>query len=376
MCVIYRFSWKLNLIKILATLLGMKDPVSIPLKNDRLIRALLRQPTDRPPIWIMRQAGRYLPEYRALRKKVPDFMTFCRTPALACEATLQPLARFPLDAAIIFSDILTIPEAMGMSLQFVSGEGPVFASPLRDAKAIASLQTEDVLARLDYVMAAIKLTVRELAAQVPLIGFSGSPWTLATYMIEGRGSKTFLKPRALLYQDPDLMHTLLAKLTQVIIDYLSAQVAAGAQVLMVFDSWGGLLSPLAYNDFSLRYCREIAQKVRRDHHGKTVPLILFSKGAGHALVSQAEAGYDALGLDWTVDIAAAKAAVGDRVALQGNLDPAVLLSTPTQVRAAAQHILDAFGDSPGHVFNLGHGIDKDTPIENVAALVDCLQHAS
>lgn len=342
------------------------------LKNKRLIRALLREETDRPPLWIMRQAGRYLPEYRELRKQAKNFMDFCKTPELACEATLQPLARFPLDAAIIFSDILTIPEAMGLDLEFISGQGPVFHKPLADPSDLNRLKEVDVTEDLGYVMDAIKLTSKALDGKVPLIGFSGSPWTLATYMIEGQGSKTFLKPRAMLYRHPEFVHELLLRLTRVIIDYLNAQVEAGAQVLMVFDSWGGLLAPEQYVDFSLQYFKQIASAVTRERDGQKIPLVFFSKGAAHMLDLQADSGCDALGLDWTVDMASARALVGDRVALQGNLDPAVLLSTPEVVRREAQNVLMSYGDGPGHVFNLGHGIDKDTPIENVEALVETI----
>lgn len=342
----------------------------IPLKNDTVIRALLRQPIDHRPIWVMRQAGRYLPEYRELRKQFPDFMSFCKTPEMACEATLQPLERFDLDAAIIFSDILTIPEAMGMELQFVSGEGPQFSQPLRDAKAIRALHQVDVDESLGYVRDAIQLTVKELDGRVPLIGFSGSPWTLAAYMIEGHGSKTFFHPRQLVYKDPMLLHQLLEKLTRVVIDYLNMQVQAGARVLMVFDSWGGLLSQPGFREFSLRYFQQIASGVMREHDGNTIPLVFFSKDAGAMLDELANSGCDALGCDWKVDLHAARALVGDRVALQGNLDPAVMLSTPERVKAEAQSVLESYGPGSGHVFNLGHGIDRHTPVEHMQVLVD------
>lgn len=342
------------------------------LQNDNLIRALLREPVDRRPVWVMRQAGRYLPEYLELRKQAPSFMDFCKTPEMACEATLQPLRRFDLDAAIIFSDILTVPQAMGMDLQFVTGEGPQFSSPLRSASAIRSLKNIDVQDELGYVRDAIALTTQEIAGNVPLIGFSGSPWTLATYMIEGHGSKTFFHPRALAYQDPKLLHELLARLTRVVIDYLNMQVEAGARVLMVFDSWGGLLSPDGFRDFSLRYYRQIADGVMRQFKNKKIPLVFFSKDCAEMLEELADSGCDALGCDWKIDLGEARMIVGDRVALQGNLDPAVMLSTPQRVRHEARKVIEAFGHGTGHVFNLGHGIDRHTPIENMQALVSAV----
>ena len=342
------------------------------LKNDTLIRALFRQPVTRTPIWVMRQAGRYLPEYRELRSKAPDFMRFCKTPDMACEATLQPLRRFDLDAAIIFSDILTIPEAMGMELQFVAGEGPQFSTPLRQEHAINRLHEVDVDDKLGYVRDAIMLTVKELAGKVPLIGFSGSPWTLAAYMIEGSGSKTFLHPRAMGYQQPQLLHTLLAKLTRVVIDYLNMQVKAGARVLMVFDSWGGLLSPECFRQFSLQYLKQIAAGVLREHNGVKIPLIFFSKDANGMLEELAVTGCDALGCDWKIDLHDARQRVGDRVALQGNLDPAVMLTSPEIVQQEAKRVLESYGRGVGHVFNLGHGIDQHTPIDNMTALVECV----
>lgn len=344
------------------------------LQNDNLIRALLRQPIDRRPVWVMRQAGRYLPEYLELRKQAPNFMSFCKTPEMACEATLQPLRRFDLDAAIIFSDILTIPEAMGMELKFVTGEGPQFPQPLRDKAAIHKLAEVDVDESLGYVRDAISLTVKELDGKVPLIGFSGSPWTLAAYMIEGHGSKTFFHPRALVYQDPQLLHQLLEKLTAIIIDYLNMQVKAGARALMVFDSWGGLLSQPGFREFSLRYYQHIAKSVLREYAGHTIPLTFFSKDAGVMLPELAESGCDALGCDWKVDLADARRRVGGRVALQGNLDPAVMLSNPERVTTEAHKVMSAFGDGTGHVMNLGHGIDRHTPIENMQALVEAVHH--
>lgn len=342
------------------------------LKNDNLIRALLRQPVDRRPIWVMRQAGRYLPEYRELRRQAPDFMAFCKTPEMACEATLQPLRRFDLDAAIIFSDILTIPEAMGMKLRFVTGEGPQFPNPLRDEAMIKGLQCVDVEDQLGYVRDAIALTVKSLDGSVPLIGFSGSPWTLAAYMIEGQGSKTFLHPRAMAYKAPELLTHLLDQLVTVIIDYLNMQVRAGARALMVFDSWGGLLSPEGFKQFSLDYFKKIAANVIREHEGHKIPLIFFSKDAGYMLDDLADSGCDALGCDWKVNLSGARKLVGDRVALQGNLDPAVMLATPEVVAYKARQVCDTYGEGTGHVFNLGHGIDKSTPIENMQALVEAV----
>lgn len=340
--------------------------------NDNLIRALFRQPVDHTPIWVMRQAGRYLPEYRNLRKKAPDFMSFCKTPEMACEATLQPLSRFDLDAAIIFSDILTIPQAMGMDLNFMVGEGPIFSTPLRHEQLIHQLQEVNVEEKLGYVRDAISLTVKELGGKVPLIGFSGSPWTLAAYMIEGSGSKTFLHPRAMGYHQPALLHMLLTKLTRVVIDYLNMQVKAGARVLMVFDSWGGLLSPDCFKRFSLNYFKQIAAGVMREHEGAQIPLIFFSKDANAMLEELALAGCDALGCDWKIDLRDARQRVGHQVALQGNLDPAVMLASPKIVQREAQHVLESYGHGTGHVFNLGHGIDQHTPIDNMIALVECV----
>ncbi len=344
----------------------------LELRNDQLIRALLREPVMRRPVWVMRQAGRYLPEYLELRKQAPNFMTFCKTPEMACEATLQPLRRFDLDAAIIFSDILTIPEAMGMPLQFTVGEGPQFLDPLRDARSIRNLKKIDVNEQLGYVRDAIALTVKELDYKVPLIGFSGSPWTLAAYMIEGQGSKTFFYPRAMVYNAPELLHDLLAQLTRIIIDYLTMQVQAGARVLMVFDSWGGLLSQDAFREFSLHYYKLIAQSVPREFQGYKIPLIFFSKDAGNMLDALADSGCDALGCDWKVDLGQARKQVGDRVALQGNLDPAVMLATPERLRLEVKKIITAYGAGSGHVFNLGHGIDKSTPIEMMQTLVEAV----
>lgn len=340
------------------------------------IRALLRQPVEQTPIWVMRQAGRYLPEYRAIRTKSGDFLTLCKTPELACEVTLQPLARFDLDAAIIFSDILTIPDAMGLGLYFGAGEGPRFANPVRSAADVAKLQTSDLIEKLDYVMAAVRLVSHELNDRIPLIGFSGSPWTLATYMVEGSGSKTFSIIKAMLYQEPQLLHQLLQVLAQAVISYLNAQIAAGAQTVMIFDTWGGILTPAAYREFSLNYMQHIVQGLIRTHAGQPVPIIIFTKGGAHSLLAQADIGCDALGLDWTANIGSARQLVGQQVALQGNMDPSVLYAQPEQIRSEVSQILADFGHGTGHVFNLGHGITPDVPPEHVKILVDAVHELS
>ncbi len=346
------------------------------LKNDRFLRALLRQPVDRTPIWIMRQAGRYLPEYRATREKAGDFMTLCKTPELACEVTLQPLRRFPLDAAILFSDILTIPDAMGLGLYFAEGEGPRFEHAVRSAQDIDRLPLPDPEDSLGYVMDAVRVIRRELDGRVPLIGFSGSPWTLATYMVEGGSSKNFSKTKAMVFDQPALAHKLLEKIADAVILYLNAQVAAGAQALMIFDTWGGSLSPQLYRQFSLHYMNRIVSKLTREAGGRRVPVILFTKGGGQWLNDMADSGCDALGLDWTCDIALARQQVGDRVALQGNMDPCTLYASPDTIRREAGRVLEAFGPGNGHVFNLGHGITPDIDPEHVAALVDAVHELS
>src|SRR3569623_35156 len=328
------------------------------LKNDRFLRALLREPVDRTPIWIMRQAGRYLPEYRATRAKAGSFMNLCTNPELACEVTLQPLARFDLDAAILFSDILTIPDAMGLGLSFAQGEGPQFARPVRSAADVEKLGVPDPEGELRYVMDAVRVIRRELDGRVPLIGFSGSPWTLATYMVEGSGSKEYAHVKGMLFDRPDLLHKLLDTTARAVTSYLNAQIAAGAQAVMVFDTWGGVLSPRDYIDFSLRYMAQIVDGLTREHEGRRVPVILFTKGGGAWLESMTETGCDALGVDWTTDIGAARKRVGDRVALQGNMDPCVLYASPERIRAEAATILKSYGAGPGHVFNLGHGIHQ------------------
>lgn len=344
------------------------------LKNDRLLRALLREPVDTTPIWIMRQAGRYLPEYRATRARAGSFMDLCRTPELACEVTLQPLERFPLDAAILFSDILTVPDAMGLGLYFTEGEGPRFERVVRSARDIDALFRPDPEVELRYVMDAVRVIRQSLDGRVPLIGFSGSPWTLATYMVEGGGSREFAKIKAMLYDTPELLHRLLAVLADSVADYLNAQIMAGAQAVMIFDTWGGILTPSAYREFSLAYMQRIVDSLTREHEGRRVPVTLFTKGGGQWLEAMAETGCDALGLDWTVDIGDARRRVGARVALQGNMDPAVLYASPDRIRTEAARIVAAHGGD-GHVFNLGHGIHPQIDPEHVAVLVDAVHNA-
>jgi len=346
------------------------------LKNDRFLRALLKQPVDRTPIWIMRQAGRYLPEYRATREQAGDFMSLCMNPELACEVTLQPLRRFDLDAAILFSDILTIPDAMGLGLYFETGEGPRFKKPVRTAKDIQNLPVPDPEGELKYVMDAVRTIRRELDGSVPLIGFSGSPWTLATYMIEGGSSKTFSKSKTMLFDQPALAHQLLEKIANSVTLYLNAQVAAGAQALMIFDTWGGSLTPEMYQVFSLNYMQKIVENLTREADGRKVPVVLFTKGGAQWLNQMADTGCDALGLDWTINIADARAQVGDRVALQGNMDPNTLYASADRIREEAAKILKDFGKGEGHVFNLGHGITPDINPEHVKVLVDSVHELS
>jgi len=380
------------------------------LKNDRFLRALLRQPVDMTPVWIMRQAGRYLPEYRATREKAGSFMQLCTTPELACEVTLQPLKRFPLDAAILFSDILTIPDAMGLGLYFADGEGPQFRNPVRTAADVKRLAVPDPEDKLRYVMDAVRLIRRELDGQVPLIGFAGSPWTLATYMIEGGSSKDFALIKKMLYDQPALLHQLLATTARAVTEYLNAQIAAGAQAVMLFDTWGGALSPRDYKEFSLRYMQEIVTGLTRDAQEsasvphmdvpmpraqdaqerpaegrmpgaaeaerRKVPVILFTKGGGQWLEAMADSGCDALGIDWTTDLEDARARVGKRVALQGNMDPSVLYASPDRIRAEVGTVLASFGHGSGHVFNLGHGIHTGINPDHVAVLVDAVHSQS
>ena len=345
-------------------------------KNDRFLRALLRQPVDCTPIWIMRQAGRYLPEYRATRERAGNFMTLCQTPELACEVTLQPLERFPLDAAILFSDILTVPDAMGLGLYFADGEGPRFERPVRSRDEIQRLGAPDPEVDLRYVMDAVRLIRRELDGRVPLIGFTGSPWTLATYMVEGGASKEFARIKGMLYDQPDTLHMLLDVLAKSVAAYLNAQIAAGAQTVMIFDTWGGILSPAAYREFSLDYMARVIDRLTREHEDQTVPVILFTKGGGQWLEWMTETGCDALGLDWTTDIGEARRRVGDQVALQGNLDPTVLYAAPERIREETARVLADFGGGTGHVFNLGHGIHQHIDPEHVGALVEAVHELS
>lgn len=346
------------------------------LKNDVFLRALLRQPTEYTPVWMMRQAGRYLPEYRETRKHAGSFMDLCRNTDFATEATLQPLARFPLDAAILFSDILTIPDAMGLGLYFTEGEGPVFERPLRDEVDILKLTAPDPAIKLRYVMDAVSQIRKSLNGDVPLIGFSGSPWTLACYMVEGRGSADYLQIKTMLYQRPDLLHHILEVNAQAVTDYLNAQIEAGAQAVMIFDSWGGVLSHSAYREFSLEYMQRIVAGLIRERDGRKVPCVIYTKGGGMWLESIANSGCDAVGLDWTVDIGEARQRVGNRVALQGNLDPAVLLSSADVIEREVAKILHSYGEGSGHVFNLGHGITQHTPVENAAVMVEAVHRLS
>jgi uroporphyrinogen decarboxylase len=345
------------------------------MQNDTFLRALLRQPTEHTPVWIMRQAGRYLPEYNATRKRAGSFLALAKTPELACEVTLQPIDRFALDAAIIFSDILTIPDAMGLELFFVDGEGPKFRHPVRTEADVARLVVPDD-EKLRYVFDAIALTRRALDGRVPLIGFSGSPFTLACYMIEGGGSDDFRLVKSMLYARPDLLHRILAVNARAVSAYLNAQIAAGAQAVMIFDTWGGSLSDAAYREFSLAYAREALAGVTREVNGQVVPRILFTKGGGLWLEAMADAGADALGIDWQTNLGDARRRVGDRVSLQGNMDPMALFGTPQSIEAEAARILASYGAGPGHVFNLGHGVSQFTPPEHVGALVDAVHRIS
>ena len=340
--------------------------------DHRFLRALKREPVDTTPVWIMRQAGRYLPEYRATRERAGSFLALAKNPDLACEVTLQPLARFDLDAAILFSDILTIPDAMGLGLHFVEGEGPKFSHPLRSRDAILALGVPDPETELRYVTDALRLIRRELGERAPLIGFSGSPWTLACYMIEGGGSSNFSSAKALMWNDPKTLHHLLDINAQAVTRYLAAQAAAGAQALMVFDTWGGMLSPGAFVEFSQRYLTVIAQALKADPATRDIPLILFSKGANAHLEGLADSGCDALGLDWTIRLSEARRRVGARVALQGNLDPATLAANPQAIRDEVKATLADFGEGPGHIFNLGHGITPDIDPNHVSVLVEAV----
>ena len=346
------------------------------LKNDRFLRALLLEPVDVTPVWMMRQAGRYLPEYRETRARAGSFLDLCKNPDLACEVTLQPLERFPLDAAILFSDILTVPDAMGLGLYFSEGEGPRFHNPVQDEQAVRALGAPDPEQDLGYVMDAVRTIRRELDGRVPLIGFSGSPWTLATYMVEGAGSKNFSKVKGMLFDRPDLMHHMLGITADAVTAYLNGQVAAGAQALMIFDTWGGVLSPREYRAFSLTYMERILKGLIRDNEGSRVPVILFTKGGGQWLGEMAETGCDALGVDWTTDLSEARRLTGGRVALQGNLDPCILHASPQRIREEVGRVLESYGKGTGHVFNLGHGIHPDVNPDHAAALVQAVHDLS
>ncbi len=346
------------------------------LKNDTFIKALLKQPVAYTPVWMMRQAGRYLPEYRQVREQAGSFLNLCTNPELACEVTLQPLRRFDFDAAILFSDILTIPDAMGLGLYFTEGEGPKFQHPLRTAADVEKLPIPDPELELRYVMDAVRLIRKNLAGSVPLIGFSGSPWTLATYMVEGGSSKSFHRVKGLMYEQPKVMHALLDKLAQSVASYLNAQIAAGAQAVMLFDTWGGVLSTEDYAEFSLRYAKQIRSLLNTNVDGQQIPTILFSKGCGQWLEAMTDAGYDALGLDWQTDIANARARVGSQVALQGNMDPIALYAQPEIITEKVKTILHKYGQGSGHVFNLGHGILPDINPEHVKVMVDAVHQYS
>jgi len=352
----------------------------IQLKNDRLLRAIKHQPVDKTPIWIMRQAGRYLPEYREMRQKAGNFMTLCKTPELACQVTLQPLARFPLDAAILFSDILTIPDAMGLGLHFIEGEGPVFKNPLRTERDIHALGIPDPEISLGYVLDAIRMIQHALAGSIPLIGFCGSPWTLASYMLEGSANKSFPMIKALLQEQPKLLHCLLNKLAEAISLHLNAQINAGVQVVMIFDTWGGMLNTEHYREYSLYYIQQIianiTQKMIHKKAGHSVPVIVFTKAGGQWLELIAKSGCDAIGVDWLVNLETAREKVGANIALQGNLNPEILYQPEKIIRAEVARVLAEYGSGSGHIFNLGHGVPQDVPPEHVAILVDAVHSLS
>ncbi|MDV6316800.1 uroporphyrinogen decarboxylase [Idiomarina sp. HP20-50] len=346
------------------------------LKNDRYLRALAKQPVDRTPVWMMRQAGRYLPEYKKVRAQAGDFMSLCRNTELACEVTMQPLRRFDLDAAILFSDILTIPDAMGLGLYFEAGEGPKFKDPVRSLVAIKNLAVPDMEDELGYVMNAVRTIRRELDGSVPLIGFSGSPWTLATYMVEGGSTKNFSQVKKLMFAEPEAMHALLNVLAESVTQYLNAQIAAGAQSVMIFDTWGGVLSPRDYKAFSLAYMEKIVAGLTREADGRKVPVTLFTKNGGQWLEAMAASGADALGVDWTTDLSDARARVGGQVALQGNMDPSVLYAKPERIEQEVQTILQSYGSGTGHVFNLGHGIHPEVDPDHAAEFINAIHKHS
>ena len=346
------------------------------LKNDRFLRALMGQPVDRTPVWMMRQAGRYLPEYRATRAKAGDFLSLCKNTPLACEVTLQPLERFPLDAAILFSDILTIPDALGLGLYFEAGEGPKFKHTIRSAADVDALPKINAEVDLDYVMNAVSTIRSALNGRVPLIGFSGSPWTLATYMVEGGSSKDFREAKKLMYSQPEVMHKLLDHLADAVTDYLNGQIRAGAQVVQIFDTWGGVLTTWAYEEFSLKYMRKIIAGLNLESEGRRVPVIVFTKNGGQWLETIADCGADAVGLDWTTDIGDARARIGDKVVLQGNMDPTMLYAPPARIREEVGDILRRFGHGTGHIFNLGHGITPDVDPAHAGAFIDAVVELS
>lgn len=346
------------------------------LQNDRYLRALQREPVDMTPVWMMRQAGRYLPEYRATRAEAGDFMSLCKNPELACEVTLQPLRRFALDAAILFSDILTIPDAMGLGLYFETGEGPRFERPVRSLADVQKLGVPDPEQELGYVMDAVRTIRRELKGAVPLIGFSGSPWTLATYMVEGGSSKAFTRIKKMMYAEPQTLHLLLDKLADSVIVYLNAQIRAGAQSVMVFDTWGGALTGRDYREFSLHYMHKIVDGLLREHDGRRVPVTLFTKGGGQWLEAIADTGCDAVGLDWTTSLADARARIGSRVALQGNMDPSMLYAPPARIEQEVASLLAEFGAGTGHVCNLGHGIHPDVDPAHAGVFVEAVHRLS
>jgi len=353
-----------------------EEPTLATLKNDRFLRALMGQDVDVTPVWMMRQAGRYLPEYREIRAQAGNFMNLCQSPELACEVTMQPLRRYALDAAILFSDILTIPDAMGLGLYFETGEGPRFRKTISSEADVDQLPTLNMASDLSYVTDAVSLIRRELNGTIPLIGFSGSPWTLATYMIEGGGSKDFRKAKAFMYNHPQAMHQLLDRLAVAVTDYLNAQIAAGAQAVQIFDTWGGILSTPAYRDFSLAYMKKIVAGLQREAEGRPVPVILFTKNGGMWLEDIASSGCDCVGLDWTIEIGDARRRIGDQVSLQGNMDPSILYAAPASIRAEIDRILASFGNGNGHVFNLGHGITPEVDPANVSVFIDAVHELS
>jgi len=346
------------------------------LQNDRFLRALLKEPVDRTPVWMMRQAGRYLPEYRATRQQAGSFMDLCRNKELACEVTLQPLERFPIDAAILFSDILTIPDAMGLGLRFSKGEGPVFDKPVRTLADARKLYVPDMASELGYVMDAVSTIRKALNGRVPLIGFSGSPWTLATYMVEGGSSKTYSKIKAMMFDEPATLHHILDVLADSVIAYLNAQIESGAQAVQIFDTWGGVLTPRDYKTFSLRYMAKIVEGLKRENDGRKVPVILFTKGGGQWLESIAQTGCDAIGVDWTTDMDEARARGGHQVALQGNMDPCILYASPERIREEVAVILEKYGHGSGHIFNLGHGIHPEIDPEHAGAFIKAVTELS